>query len=196
MLVGVITRSTLTALLATLLFWFATFSIHTTDGVLSENMFRFEETAIRAENRLTELWAERDAAAAEGNTKEAEDAEHWMQGLQKEAATARAAVDELAPWETTMGIIRTVMPETDRTLGLLHRALERNSDVSLLDLMTGRAFEDDDEPPREMSERETAQLKVVELENEVPAWRTIGKSLIFEAIVLALALWIFRRRDY
>ena len=62
--------------------------------------------------------------------------------------------------------------------------------------MTGRAFEDDDEPPREMSERETAQLKVVELENEVPAWRTIGKSLIFEAIVLALALWIFRRRDY
>jgi ABC-type transport system involved in multi-copper enzyme maturation permease subunit len=195
-LVGVITRSTLTALLATLLFWFATFSIHTTDHVLTENLFRFQETASRADKRIAELEAERDTANADLNTKEADNVEHWLQGPQKEAAAARKAFEQLSPWETTMGIIRTTIPETDRTLALLHRQLERNSDVSLIDLMTGRGFDDEDDPPRELNAHEVAQRKVVEQENQIPAWRIIGKSLIFEVIVLGLALWIFRRRDY
>jgi len=195
-LVGVITRSTLTALLATLLFWFATFSIHTTDQLLTENLFRFQETAIRAEKRIAELEAERDTANAEQDTKEADNVEHWLQGPQKEAAAAREAVEQLTPWETTMGIIRTTIPETDRTLALLHRQLERNSDVSLFDLMTGRGFDDEDDPPRELNAEEVAQRKVLAQENQIPAWQIIGKSLIFEMIVLGLTLWIFRRRDY
>lgn len=195
-LVGVITRSTLTALLATLLFWFGTFSIHTTDKVLTENVIRFEETAKRAETRIAELEAERDAAADEGNTKEAEDAAHWMQGPKEEAEAARSALDQLVPWGFTINIIRATMPETDRTLALLHRELERNSETSLMDLMTGQAFEDEEEPPRVLSERETAEREVVAREMKIPAWRIIGKSLIFEFFVLGIALWIFQRRDY
>ncbi|MDP6987530.1 MAG: ABC transporter permease subunit [Phycisphaerales bacterium] len=195
-LVGVITRSTLTALLATLLFWFGTFSIHTADEALSQNLMRFEETVTRAEKRVAELEAEREAAAAEGDTNEAEDAEHWIQGPIEEAEAAQAAVDQLTPWETSVGLLRIFMPETNRTLSLLHRELERDSEVSMVDLMSGRAFEDEDEPPRELNEHEAAQMRMLEEENKIPAWRIIGKSLIFEGIVLGFALWIFRRRDY
>ncbi len=195
-LAGIITRSTLTALLATLLFWFGTFSIHMVDDVLSTRMIEFEETADRAEKRIVELKAEHKAAAAENDTAEADDAEHWMQGPQKEAETARTAIDQLAPWETVVGIIRTTMPETDRTLNLLHRELERDSEVSLVDLMAGRGFEDENEQTQEMDEYEVAGRRKMKEENEIPAWRIIGKSLIFEVIVLGLALWIFQRRDY
>ncbi len=195
-LAGIITRSTLTALLVTLLFWFGTFSIHMVDDVLSTRMIEFEETADRAEKRIVELKAEHKAAAAENDTAEADDAEHWMQGPQKEAETARTAIDQLAPWETVVGIIRTTMPETDRTLNLLHRELERNSDMSLVDLMAGRGFEDENEQTQEMDEYEVAGRRKMKEENEIPAWRIIGKSLIFEVIVLGLALWIFQRRDY
>jgi len=195
-LAGIITRSTLTALLVTLLFWFGTFSIHMVDDALSTRMIEFEETADRAEKRIVELKAEHKAAAAENDTAEADDAEHWMQGPQKEAETARTAIDQLAPWETVVGIIRTTMPETDRTLNLLHRELERDSEVSLVDLMAGRGFEDENEQTQEMDEYEVAGRRKMKEENEIPAWRIIGKSLIFEVIVLGLALWIFQRRDY
>jgi hypothetical protein len=186
----------LTALLATLLFWFGTFSIQYADQALSQNLMRFEETVTRAEKRVAELEAEREAAAAEGDTNEAEDAEHWIQGPIEEAEAAQAAVDQLTPWETSVGLLRIFMPETNRTLSLLHRELERDSEVSMVDLMSGRAFEDEDEPPRELNEHEAAQMRMLEEENKIPAWRIIGKSLIFEGIVLGFALWIFRRRDY
>ena len=144
-LVGVMTRSTLTALLATLLFWFSTFSIHTTDKILTENVIRFQTSATRAEKRIAELEAERDAATAAGQTEEAKDASHWLQGPQQKAEQAQAAVDQLLPWETVMGLIQAIMPETDRTIGLLHRMLERDADLSMQDLMSGQAFEKDED---------------------------------------------------
>jgi ABC-type transport system involved in multi-copper enzyme maturation permease subunit len=195
-LVGVITRSTLTALLATLLFWFGTFGIHTADDLLSANLRRMEESVSRAENRLEELASERDVATAEGETSEAADAAHWMTGPQEEIEALNNALGQLRPWQTTIEAIRFVIPETKRTLALLHRSLERNMEVSLTDLMTGAAFQDEDEPPRQPDDDEIVQRKIIERDNEIPAWRIIGQSLIFEAAVLGLALWIFQRRDY
>jgi ABC-type transport system involved in multi-copper enzyme maturation permease subunit len=194
-LVGVITRSTLTALLATLLFWFSTFSIHTTDKILTENVIRFQATATRAEKRIAELEAERDAATAAGQTEEAKDTSHWLQGPQKEAELAQTVVDQLLPWETTMGFIQAITPETDRTIGLLHRMLKRDADLSMQDLMNGRAFEEDEDYV-EPSEFEAAEIERVDRENEVPGWWIISKSVVFEFIVLGIALWIFRRRDF
>lgn len=194
-LVGVITRSTLTALLATLLFWFATFSIHTTDKLLTENVIRFQATVTRAESRVAELEAERDAAAAAGQTEEAKDAEHWMQGPQKEAELAQTAVDQLLPWGTTMSLIQAITPETDRTIGLLHRVLQRDSKLTMQGLMTGRAFEDDQDHS-EPSDWEAAEIEMMDREKDVPGWWIISKSVVFEFIVLGLALWIFRRRDF
>lgn len=194
-LVGVITRSTLTALLATLLFWFSTFSIHTTDKILTENVIRFQTTATRAEKRVAELEAERDAATAAGQTEEAKDASHWLQGPQKEAELAQTVVGQLLPWETTMGLIQAITPETDRTIGLLHRMLKRDADLSMQDLMNGRAFEEDEDYV-EPSEFEAAEIERVDRENEVPGWWIISKSVVFEFIVLGIALWIFRRRDF
>jgi ABC-type transport system involved in multi-copper enzyme maturation permease subunit len=194
-LAGIITRSTLTALLATLLFWFATFSIHETDKILTASVIRFQTTVTRAETRVAELEAERDAATAAGQTQEAEDASHWLQGPQNEAEIAQAAVDQLLPWDNTMSFIQAITPETGRTISLLHRMLQRDSTLSMRDLMTGRAFEEDEDRP-EPDDQEAAEIKMMNLENEVPGWLIISKSLVFEFIVLGIALWVFRRRDF
>ena len=195
-LVGVITRSTLTALLATLLFWFGTFGIYTADDMLTGNLTRIEDQAARAEERINELTAERDAAQSTGDTAEAEDAEHWLQGPTEEAEAARSAIDQLKPWQTVISSIRTVMPDTKRTVGLLHREIERGEDVTIQDLMTGRAFREDDQPHREPHDDEIVQQNIAERDESVPGWKIIGKSLIFEFVVLGIALWVFRRRDY
>ncbi len=195
-LVGVITRSTLIALLATLLFWFSSFSVRTADDIMSQSTFRLDATIARSEERVAQLDAEATVAEEAGDDVGVEDAEHWALGPQEELEQAHKAQGQLAPWAAMVSGIRTVLPETARTLGLLHRALERNTDTTLMELMSGAAFQDDDEPPRDLSEKEEAQARHMEKEEQIPAWSIILKSLIFEGVVLIVALIIFRRRDF
>ncbi|MDP7028971.1 MAG: hypothetical protein QF733_01975 [Phycisphaerales bacterium] len=195
-LVGVITRSTLIALLATLLFWFSSFSVRTADDIMSQFSYRLDATVERTEARVAELDEETSEAEAAGDELDAEDAAHWAVGPQAAMDRARKAQSQLAPWAAIISGVRTVLPETARTLGLLHRALERNTDTTLMDLMSGAAFDDEDEPPRKLSEEEEAQARHMEKEEEIPAWSIILKSLVFEAVILIVALIIFRRRDF
>jgi len=223
-LVGVITRSTLVALLATLLFWFGTFGIRTADDLVHRYAVVTETIVERTSSRVEELKREHDNAIAAGNQKDADDAAHWLAGPQEELDKAQSTLNQLRPWATTMDALRVVMPETARTIGLLHRELERDKDLTLQDLMTGRAFEDfEDEPqpdefdeywnsdPDEADDDDSHRRKrhrafnraerdatdaMAKRENAIPAWKIIGKSVIFEIVVLIIAIWIFRRRDF
>ncbi len=73
-LVGVITRSTLIALLATLLFWFSSFSVRTADDIMSQFTYRIGATIERTEARVAELDTEANEAEAAGDDIGAEDA--------------------------------------------------------------------------------------------------------------------------
>ncbi len=196
-LVGVLTRSTLVALLATILFWFSTFGLRTADDLVTRFWLISELSAERTDERLATLTAEADAAVKAGDEAAAEDAQHWMAGPREEHDRATEVLDRLRPWRTGLHVARIALPETSRTIGLLRRVLERDADVTLDDLMTGRAFEDEHEPDSHLqSDEARAEKKMAERENAVPGWRIIGKSLLFECSALALALWLFGRRDY
>jgi ABC-type transport system involved in multi-copper enzyme maturation permease subunit len=195
-LAGILTRSTLVALLATLLFWFSTFGIRTADDILTTFTMQFESTIERTEKKIVELKSEATTAKADGDEVALEDAEHWLTGPEEELAAATVARDQLAPWKTVIAAVRTITPETARTIGLLHRALERDSEVTLQQLLSGEAFRDDDEPEGDLSDEQVAKQRLVEREESISPWLIIGKSLIFEVIILGIAMAIFRRRDY
>jgi len=196
--VGVLTRSTLVALLATLLFWFGTFGIRTADDQIQRFWLMSETTADESTQRLFELTAEIEQAWLEDQTKVVRELRVERRETETDLANADEAIERLNPWKSAIGFLRMGLPETARTLGLLHRELERGSDNTLMDLMSGRAFEEDsDYPQNEFQKRRMdAEEKSYERELSIPGWKIIGKSLIFEFVILTCAIWIFRRRDY
>ncbi len=193
-LVGILTRSTLVALLATLLFWFSTFGVRTADDVMDRYVLITEKTIERSTKRIDEINVELQTAKSQDDQRAIEDATHWLKRPQEELDLAEKAMDTIKPWHTVIQSIRMVMPETASTIGLLHRELERDAEMTMMDLMTGRAFNEDDE--EDLSEEQEAELELQERELQVSAVWIIGKSMIFEIVVLGIGLWLFLRRDF
>ncbi|MHC5114544.1 MAG: hypothetical protein ACYTGP_08975, partial [Planctomycetota bacterium] len=126
--------------------------------------------------------------------------------LQRQLTTKRAerdakqtVVDKLEPWSNGLHIAQTILPKTSSTIALLDRYLKKDSDVNILDLMSGRAYVDpvtgevgthDDSRGREVARR------LITEEESLSLWYIIGTSLLFELVLLSLACLIFVRRDY
>jgi ABC-type transport system involved in multi-copper enzyme maturation permease subunit len=79
--------------------------------------------------------------------------------------------------------LKTVLPKTSETIGLLERNL-----YDLADLPAGMFGQP--------QQRQEAQREVMETIRKRTVWWVVGTSLGFEAVVLALGAWIFCRRDY
>lgn len=208
-LVGVVTRSTLVALLFTVLFWFMTFGVRTADDMLSMVQFRTEsivamneQSVEAAKTNLQEYQLELVEIKKNGSDSAKEYYEAQLtrgeQNLKAEEQTLddRAKLlDQLQPWALAVEILRWPLPETSRTIGLLARWVEQENEVSFEDILSGE-WEGGSESEEEMRPHEIASRRVKEEENMVSAYSIIGKSLIFEFFVLVLAWWAFVRRDY
>jgi hypothetical protein len=108
--------------------------------------------------------------------------------------TARA---RLAPWQRGIGVAQWILPKGSDTIGLLDIWLKEDSDVNLLDILSGNVTRDDSgeyRPARHTDEREV-QRRLIE-EGGRSYWVVIGTSLAFELAVLAVACLVFARRDY
>jgi len=150
----------------------------------------------RLEKQVSNLQLEVKTAEADGDDVATKDAEHWLVEPEDDLELAKQGISQLAPWKTVISGVRAITPETARTIGLLHRALERDSDITLQQLLSGEAFRDDDEPPRDLDDEQIADQELVKREEAISPWLIIGKSLIFEVVILGIAMMIFRRRDY
>ncbi|MDG2423598.1 MAG: hypothetical protein P8M22_06445 [Phycisphaerales bacterium] len=211
-LFGVLTRSTLVALLFTLLFWFMTFGVRQADDILHIVWFQGEVMAVHYEQELEEdvqnlaTYKSTLESMKEGeNTESGLDyysgqikrTESNMEYLQNEVDERRRLMSQLDPWVTTLNIIRWPLPETSRTIGLLQRWIDQGRDVTMVDIMSGKIFEEDEQVDDEVfrSDQE-AQKKLIGREQEISAGAIIGWSLLFEFVILVLAWWVFVRRDY
>lgn len=189
-LVGVVTRSTLTALIITLLFWFSTFSIHSADQIVTRFVFHAEAETQNLDERIGELLQDMDEAhgiAIAGM-------EAQLDRKQEQLDASRKAHDTLLAWQGPLQMTRWFVPETAGTINLLKRALEHDASATFEDLMSGRLF--DDGPTGPMRADEIADQKVTDRENNRPVWWILLKSLVFEGCVLALGIWVFRRKDF
>ncbi len=188
--VGVWTRSTLAALLLTMLLWFGIYAVNATEGIVVMVRSQMEAHVEQFDEELALMRGRNgDVSTDSGQWKMVEDQRNKEQ----------AAIDKINRWVKLIRAARYPMPKTGETIQLLDRTLARVDDINLMDLITGKVMVGADGKPRkrramEMGER--AQEKTMqEAERSSPLF-ILSTSLGFECLMLAGAALVFCRRDY
>ncbi|MCH2138814.1 MAG: hypothetical protein MK074_07165 [Phycisphaerales bacterium] len=188
--VGIWTRSTLTALIVTLVFWFSAFSLRTAENLVTRFVYSTEIQMQRDDERIGELMHQIETAHGPAITT----FETRLDEQQKSLEANRTAHEKLEAWQGPLQVARWLVPETSGTINLLKRSLEHDASATFEDLMSGELFRES--PRRNRNADFEADAKVSDRENARPVWWVLGKSLGFEAVVLAAAIWLFRRKDF
>ena len=201
-LVGILTRSGITALLITGVFWMLLWSIQTSEGwlnrfVIEQNVSieRFNEGIIDAEKELSEISA-----------KSADDfripkIEKRIETFNADIEESQEFLDKLEQWHTPVSWVLAFSPKNAQTIGLLDRWLSDPDGFDIGAIMSGdmQDFENEveefDRTTWGARERETMRRMQEEYESH-SLWYVIGTSLLFEGFVLGLASWYFCRKDF
>ena len=170
-LIGVVTRSTVASILLTILFMFVVGGVHSIESksLLVAEM-KNQIVQRRVDRSLRATPAQRQAAADEGK---------WLQ-----------------TWHRRLYVVAAALPKTSATVELMQRWL-----ISAAELPRGESDYYDDEAPRSTffgltTDDERARLNALAILRARPLSWVLGTSFIFEGVVLAVAAWIFCRRDY
>lgn len=194
-LLGVMWRSTVAALLLTILFWGMLAGLHRAEAMVLFGQLQQQQKQRRRQVRIEGVEARLRTRAAATQPSSAPAGQGTA--LQEELTELRRQYDRTASGIDTLKAahrilygIKTVLPKTSETIGLLERTLIYTADMPEPD-------EEQDPPPGgpEAPSQEGIRQLVQELRGRSAA-RIIGTSLAFELVVLALAAAIFRRRDF
>jgi len=120
-------------------------------------------------------------------------------------AEETAKADRGPPWIKTVDNalfwVTTFVPKTSETVGLMDRTLFKDAELQEM-LQAEQAAEAEDSGPQRGGPRglgtSRTQAQVISLQTASSRnmfW-ILGSSLAFEAVMLALAAWVFCRRDY
>jgi hypothetical protein len=213
-LLGVLTRSTVTSLLVTLLLWFFLWGAQRVETVLLQESIRATVNAESLDRQIEQTRAdiakpEDPATSQPGPTTNSvvssfnplhffvhrhDDLQARLDRLEAERRDVPTSIQS---WHSAAYALITVLPKTSGTTEVLTRALTTDQAKQFAD-----SFEEDrdnhpgprrrDAPP----ERRAARKLMEEAENMRTAGWFIGTSVGFELVVVGLAAWIFCRRDY
>ena len=197
-LAGVLTRSSITALLLTMLFWFSMWSIQASEGVLNQFRVRFQIQVEKEQTRIDRMQTNLDGLAG----REDDASMRARADLEVRLTDARESRDKqldvegkLTRWHAPIRTVMTVLPKNAQTVALLSRWLKDPDGLSITGMMrgdmTGRGTGVmDNQTDVEMTRRLEHELE------SISPWYIIGTSLGFEVVVLAGACLIFVRRDF
>ena len=212
-LLGVWTRSTITAVLLTVVVWALAAGL----GWVERKMFDF-----RVQQRYIAAAQEQEVAKIDATLKDLKENPSVTNafGLREQnlrtrrtqavaqAGEARKVSDQVVRWHGYAYLVATVLPKTAETIDLFERRLFDDQDLASRtqadkDMLANvtRGGGNDDAEANEEFRRQLNLAKDAELESErarrgrSAAW-VLGTSFAFEAAVLAIAAWIFCRRDY
>jgi len=199
--VGVLTRSSITALLLTVIFWMGLWSSQTAETLLNQFVTQqevkidsFEEGIIEDEVELLAL-VERSPDDFRIERKR-----ERINSMKEDVREARESFDQIEAWHRPTKWVLTVLPKTGQTIGLLDRWMSDNSGFDIAAIMRGEMdvfenMEEIDVTTHGARERETTR-RLLEDYRGRSLWYVVGTSLLFEGFILAIAAWIFVRRDY
>jgi ABC-type transport system involved in multi-copper enzyme maturation permease subunit len=195
-LIGVWTRSTVAAILLTVIFWFGCFGFQKADESLLSVQSLMEKMQAQEKREIAF-----DAMSPENPRK--------TQML----ADRQKLIDRGEDYDRTISRIRffhrladgvnAVVPKTTQTTNLLDRYLFTDDEAAgsatrRAERSSGRRAANGRGDPfgaNEETMAETAGEVQTTLRSQSP-WFIIGTSLASEAVILSLAAWIFCRRDY
>ncbi|MBN8596578.1 MAG: hypothetical protein J0L78_02780 [Planctomycetes bacterium] len=235
-LIGLRTRSTIAALLLTLLFWLLVFIVHASEqsvllfklnaedrvasietkaGPLADSVAK-QRAAIQ---KLSDVPADETPEARLERESQLVTAQASLSGLELRQQTSTSSLKEYQSSERFLGrlyagifALKTVLPKTSETMGILENSLTSLDEVAKLRKAEEERREErraqrrgsDARPPNRTgdSERDSGEFSsaVAERQQEIirsrSIWWILGTSLAFEAVVLAVACTIFARRDF
>lgn len=206
-LLGMLTRSTIAALLLTMLFWMIVFIVNMGDGIavgIHEQIKAQQRVEVarveRMERNATLLMLEEanDQREIDGlaplEALEQAPSPQELEARDIRLPSARTRVQELESseqladtWRSFIYLGKSVLPKTQETIGLLERW---TVDREALRSLAGMPEEEEDRARQEASQAAADAI------GNRPLWWILGTSLAFEAFVLGLAALIFKRRDF
>ncbi len=213
-LVGVMTRSSIAAILAAAIFWMSLWAVQSAERVTHRIYAGFAIEVELREKMLARDKVDFDAMTAKGMTSDDNAYERLrgeIESLDKRIDDRRATRDTAASWFNGFHLASSALPKTQATISLLDRWFASNSDqpTSLTEMLMTTASrrraqrdldaadfvpETDDDVERLVGRRTDARVTREENERSLP-W-VLGTSVAFELAVLGVAVWIFRRRDF
>lgn len=209
-LLGVWTRSTVAALLLTLLAWGGIWGVDFIDKQSGRAIARMTQQHEMQTREITAL--ETQIAHAEGlpASKENDDLIAQLKQRRETAVTGRDRMivpSTLLTVQKVLYNVKSFVPKTRETLSLLDRVLFKDKELQQAskpadDTATENPtsappprFGPGGGPPGGMSGA-SITLMQAQLDRQRPVWWIIGTSLLFEAVCLALAAWHFCTRDF
>lgn len=217
-LLGLVTRSTMAALLLTLLCWLGLFSLNVADGMMlqfkhlsamqSESLpKRIEAQEKEATRAFNTFWYQeqgltKEQAEAEGKTPPPPTRERLREingrlaVLEDDLTEAQEDIKKWTMWSRVVFGVKTAFPKTSETTELLSRTLRKD-----LSPMGDNTEADAEETPIEIGnlsarERRELQRRITEEIDSRSLWWVLGTSILSEAILLAICCIIFARRDF
>ena len=197
---GVVTRSTLAAVLLTMLFWFFLFCLDRGDLLLLGFKIGAEREAVSREKRITYLDGRLDYV--DRQTPEQQDrmktvADNWRDERGRLVTQRQSkALRNLTIAHRVVYGVKTVLPKTRETTDLMNRKLLRNLSAQAQAAQDEAEAEGEDGPRREGPFSPADAQKLDQTMKSRSLWWVIGTSLAFEAVVLLLAALSFCRRDF
>lgn len=207
-LLGILTKSTITSILLTMLFWFFLFVLNTADGLVIafkvNNQISREQTAATIERQTKgarDQWVKNNSSEdgappdREPTPEEIEKVSFVLPTTRKELEELEKRAGDIRTAERIVVSIKTVLPKTSETIAYLKR--------NLGPLMPEGALASSDMPEgggmgRRMNRKQQQEFNrriEDEIKHRTTFW-VLGTSFAFELVVLAIAARVFTRRDY
>lgn len=211
-LLGTWTRSTIAALLLTILVWAGVWAVDLGDRATMGIRHTYELRQAMLDDQLDELndqiaKARAAAVPATASQPATETQTAPTDDLERLNSRRDMIVRERASAQTPSGVvlaeniaygIKTVVPKTRETINLLDRVLFRDKELQDMAQQQQAATATAPEFPRRRGGSRVMQRQEEQMlaARERPVWWIIGTSLLFEIACLALAAWIFCTRDF
>lgn len=224
--VGMLSRSAIFSLIATIIFWVAIFAADTVESGFMLGLRTQSEVQVERLNKEIAAFEEKPKAE-DGTNAGPSDAKEPSKGLIDRAAAmfkprkappslpklkgelvvAEKAKERWTRWHRIAFAVKTILPKTRETTNLVSRVILPESQM--------KGFKDAQLQQAIESQRAFREARNGEGDDDIPAfadvriaseverrinqrsvWWVLGTSLGFEALVLALTGWMFSRRDF
>lgn len=210
-LLGVLTKSTIASLLLTILLWCCLFILNTGDAALMAIRVQYEarrdaytSTIDKSRTAATKILVARhendNDPLPDGYVATDDDmlaVTPWISRAFENRDEAVDTLDKLRPWTKMIYAAKTTVPKTGETINLLERWL-----ISMADLQEMAKADEDRQETKvnqdsgdvELDQSEV-QIRAQEAIRSRPVWWVMGTSLVFEGVIVGIAVIIFARRD-
>jgi hypothetical protein len=195
-LVGILTKSPLASLLSVLLFWGFVSLVQFSSNQLDSQLAQTQRLVERIETRIEAVQAEAAAEDRQLTPLEQSRINAW----ERQAAPNRSTLATLAPWQDPIRTMEACVPKTADIQKIIANRIDAPTFNQLVATLGGFEMESmaaagiqDRDFAEDMRETGIAGSKAA---RRVNTFGSLGSSLAFTAIVLAVGAFIFWRRDF